>query len=108
MKMNEQAIINDEVIQHFECAYEEMQYGKTHSIKRLRSCEAYVYETGHFYLLKSYNTFVACIDKESNTLYDALRYTYGYTATSAQHVFKFAKDYFDTCKPADMARYYPV
>lgn len=61
--------------------------------KRLRSCTAMVFETEGFYILKSYDTYVACICKYNDTLYDALRIVYGYTATSAQHIAKFAHDY---------------
>ena len=61
--------------------------------KQLRTCNAYVTETENFYVLRSYNTFVAAIDKNTNTLYDFLRLVYGYTATSAQHIRKFACDY---------------
>ena len=61
--------------------------------KKLRSCQARVYETATFYILESYSTIVAFIDKDIDTLYDVLRYTYGYTATSAQHISKFEKDY---------------
>lgn len=63
------------------------------SVKRLRSCNAVVINTPSYYILKSYNTIVAVIDKETDTLYDFLRYVYGYTATSAQHISKFEKDY---------------
>ena len=62
----------------------------------LRCCQAKVYaygtEMGRVYVLKSYNTLVAMID-ESGVCYDFLRYVYGYTATSAQHISKFFKDY---------------
>lgn len=62
----------------------------------LRSCKAKVYayctEMGRVYVLKSYNTLVAMID-ECGVCYDFLRYVYGYTATSAQHISKFFKDY---------------
>ena len=61
--------------------------------KRLRSCSAWVAETDNYYILKSYNTMVAFIDKRTDTLYDVLRLVYGYTATSAQHISKFEKDY---------------
>ena len=61
--------------------------------KRLRSCTARVFETDGFYILKSYETYVACICKHNDTLYDALRIVYGYTATSAQHIAKFSHDY---------------
>ena len=61
--------------------------------KQLRSCQAYVLETEHYYVLKSYNTIIACIDKKTDTLFDFLRMVYGYTSTSAQHISKFNKDY---------------
>lgn len=60
---------------------------------RLRKCQAYVWETSQFYILQSYNTFVACMDKGYDTCYDALRIVYGYTATSAKHISIFRKDY---------------
>ena len=63
---------------------------------RLRSCQATVYayeqEKGPVYVLKSYNTIVAAI-MPNGGCYDFLRYVYGYTATSAQHISKFFKDY---------------
>lgn len=61
--------------------------------KRLRSCSAVVFETEHYFILQSYRTPIAVIAKSTDTLYDALRYVYGYTATSAQHISKFEKDY---------------
>ena len=64
--------------------------------KRLRNCQAtvYAYDTGKglSYVLKSYSTIVAMV-WESGECYDFLRYVYGYTATSAQHISKFFKDY---------------
>lgn len=72
----------------------------TESFRRLRSCSAEVAplcdpETGEvrYWLLRSYRTIVAAICTETDTLYDFLRYVYGYTATSAQHISKFSKDY---------------
>ena len=61
--------------------------------KRLRSCKATVYIYKDFILLKSYRTMIAGIDRKTDTLYDFLRMTYGYTATSAQHIAKFDHDY---------------
>ena len=61
--------------------------------KRLRSSSATVYDTGNFYVLQSYNTIVAIIDKNTDTLYDFLRLVYGFTSTSSQHINKFEKDY---------------
>ena len=66
--------------------------------ERLRTCQAWVYETDNFYILRSYNTCVAAIDKESHYCADVLRYIYGYTATSAQHISKFIADYGDRTK----------
>ena len=60
---------------------------------QLRHCSAIVYETSDYYILKSYNTVVAFIIKEDDILVDALRYVYGYTSTSAQHIAKFNNDY---------------
>lgn len=61
--------------------------------KRLRNCTAWVFETEDYYILKSYETYVAVILKSADVMYDALRIVYGYTATSAQHIAKFAHDY---------------
>lgn len=60
---------------------------------RLRTCSAWVYETEHFYILKSYNTFVASYNKESHEFIDFLRYVYGFASTSAQHIAKFHNDF---------------
>ena len=61
--------------------------------KRLRTCQAYVYETANLYVLRSYKTVVALIEKSTDTCYDFLRGVYGFTNTSAQHISKFDKDY---------------
>lgn len=60
---------------------------------RLRKCNAYITCIGKWIVLTSYSTIVAIIDSETHVLYDVLRYRYGYTATSAQHIAKFAHDY---------------
>lgn len=65
----------------------------TSGVRRLRTCSAEVYRVGTFWALRSYNTTIAIIDTETDTLYDFLRLVYGYTATSAQHISKFSKDY---------------
>lgn len=67
--------------------------GEQRFVARLRYCNACVWETEHFYILQSYATMVAAIDKESGVMFDFLRYVYGYTATSAQHIAKFYTDY---------------
>lgn len=72
--------------------------------KRLRTCQAWIYESENYYFLKSYNTIVAIIYKRTNTLYDCLRLVYGYTSTSAQHISKFAHD----MGVRAVYRYYPA
>lgn len=88
MKKTEQEKVNFAVNVNMESALEE--YRKEHpAAVRLRTCQAFVYETKNYYLLKSYNTFIACMEKSTETVYDALRIVYGYTNTSAQHIAKF-------------------
>lgn len=65
----------------------------TNYSEQLNNCKATVYDTQNYYILKSYNTVVAAIDKNTDTCYDWLRLVYGYTATSAQHISKFMKKY---------------
>ena len=61
--------------------------------KRLRTCRAYVLEYSNVIFLISYGTIVAIINKNQRYMIDILRYVYGYTATSAQHIAKFRQDY---------------
>lgn len=63
------------------------------SIEQLNHCQAMVLETQNYLLLRSYQTIVAAIDKSTGNCYDWLRLVYGYTATSAQHIRKFATQY---------------
>ena len=97
MKKSEQAAINAQVLA---ILTDINRFCVTGDFKRLRSCSAEVApvmdaETGElmYYVLRSYQTIVAAIDVSNDTLYDFLRYVYGYTATSAQHISKFSQDY---------------
>lgn len=90
-KREHQALCNQICVEVFENAMAELNDNCTY--KRLRTCSALVFETEHYYILKSYSTMIAVIDKSTDTLYDVLRYVYGYTATSARHISKFEKDY---------------
>lgn len=93
-KINAQKKVNFEAIRRYQIAYAEynsLPFGYKPS--RLRSCSAKVYETPHYYLLRSYNTIVACIDKSTGICYDVLRHVFGYTSTSCQHINKFIEDY---------------
>lgn len=98
MNKNEQAAINAQVVALVNDFNSTNNY--TGRFKRLRSCSAEVApvmdaETGEllYYVLRSYRTVVAAIDVRTDTLYDFLRYVYGYTSTSAQHIAKFSQDY---------------
>lgn len=93
MSKKEQTLINEKVIAMVDKYNAEVKQNVLKNGKRLRTCQAYVYETPSFYVLRSYNTLVAIIEKKTDTLYDFLRYVYGYTNTSAQHIRKFDKDY---------------
>lgn len=84
---------NNEVLLAIERYNEDLKDGTIAKGKRLSTCQAYVYETRRFYVLRSYNTVVAIIEKSTDTCYDFLRGVYGYTNTSAQHISKFDKDY---------------
>lgn len=93
MSKKEQALINEKVIAMVDKYNEEVKKNGLHHGKRLRTCQAYVYETPSFYVLRSYDTVVAIIEKSTDTCYDFLRSVYGFTNTSAQHISKFDKDY---------------
>lgn len=63
--------------------------------QQLRHCKAtYGFtEDNEFIYLRSYNTIVCIIDRNTGEAVDVLRTEYGYTATSAQHIAKFLKDF---------------
>lgn len=84
---------NKEVLEAVDRYNEEMEHCTIGKGIRLRTCQAYVYETPSFYVLRSYNTVVAIIEKSTDICYDFLRAVYGYTSTSAQHISKFVHDY---------------
>lgn len=90
MKRSEQAKVNAICNEKFNQAVD--QCARTSARERLRSCTAWVYETADYFVLQSYNTLIACIEKATDTCYDVLRTEYGYTSTSAQHISKFRKD----------------
>lgn len=93
LSKKEQIESNKEVLTAVDRYNEEVKGTILHHGTRLRTCQAYVYETPSFYVLRSYNTVVAIIDKSSDICYDFLRGVYEYTSTSAQHISKFDKDY---------------
>ena len=100
MKKSEQLAINEQVLNALTEFNNANVSTRTDLWKPLRSCSAEVApvidsDTGEllYYVLRSYRTIVAAIDVRTDTLYDFLRYVYGYTSTSAQHIAKFSQDY---------------
>lgn len=99
MKKNEQLAINRTVESYIERINAELSCYDLELIGRLRVCNAHVYKVGNTYLLKSYNSWVAAVFQDTQTsalvFIDFLRWGYGYTNTSAQHIRKFKQDYFN-------------
>lgn len=93
MKKQEQLVINEKVLEMLNRTESNLKNATEIEWHRLRSCQAYVANIGNISVLRSYNTIIAIIDHTTDTLYDFLRYVYGYTATSAQHIAKFYHDY---------------
>ena len=93
MKKSEQRAINKKVEYELEHYNEITEKWEIKYVGRLRHCHANVYETYFYYVLRSYNTVVAVINKADMALYDFSRYVYGYTANTAQHIAKFANEY---------------
>ena len=92
MKTN-QNVINNLAMREFEHALKEYNESYDYTIKHLRYCTAEVIITKNYYLLRSYNTIVASINRNIGTECDVLHKVYGYSATSAQHISKFFNDY---------------
>ena len=87
MRKEEQKAINQEVENAINVYNSKgFNLGKANQIDY---CQAWYYDTPDYMVLRSYNTIIAIFEKSSNTLYDFLRYVYGYTATSAKHISKF-------------------
>lgn len=95
MNKNIQAQINEKCVAAYEYAAHEFFDTPKDRLGRLRNCSAEVFESENYIFLRSYNIMVAFIDKKDSVLYDVLRYVFGYTATSAQHISKFSHDYYN-------------
>ena len=93
MKKQEQLAINEKVLEMLYRTECDVKIATEAEWYRLRSCQAYVTNIGNISVLRSYDTIIAVIDHTTDTLYDFLRYVYGYTSTSAQHIAKFNHDY---------------
>jgi len=92
MKKQEQIIINDYAVKAYYAAMEDYENATAKDRKRLRSCSATVITTDRYIYLQSYSTIVAFYNRATHEFFDVLRFVYGYTATSAQHISKFAHE----------------
>lgn len=90
MRKQEQENINNECLKAIE-KFNTLNDKEYFNRQRLDYCSAYTYETENYIVLISYHTLIAFIEKSTHTLYDVLRYVYGYTATSAKHISKFRR-----------------
>lgn len=104
MKKQDQIIINNCVLDVLGDLRHSMYVFGKHDERKLRNCQAEVFRTEGYTVLRSYNTIVACIGDLDGVCYDFLRYVYGYSATSAQHITKFCNDY----NAKKKYTYYPV
>lgn len=104
MKKAEQAIINEKALQ----AITLMEQATSVVYReRLFHCKADVLDLDNNCLaLISYGTLVAVFDRSTGFFYDVLRYTYGYTSTSAQHIAKFRGMLRNSI--IEEYRYYPI
>lgn len=103
MKQYNQSLENIAAKAIFNAAFDELDAQQKPVYSRLRNCTAWVFETENYYLLKSYETFIACIRKADYLIIDELRDVYHYTVTSGQHISKFIHDY--TPYPWNSPRY---
>lgn len=98
MTKKEQIADNAIVEQYIDELNAEISLSGLSYVSRLRTCNAHVYETPHFTVLRSYNTIVAAVYHRTTSsapvFIDFLRLVYGYTSTSAQHIAKFKYDYY--------------
>lgn len=95
MNKSEQNVINKQAEQMFKSAINELGVCALCRLmgKRLRSCQAQVIETQNYYILQSYQKYVACISKGTGECADVLRKVYGFTRSSAKHIAYFKSDY---------------
>ena len=67
MKKEEQRIINATILTEWEKAKQELACSSEYAVNRLRSCTAEVLTTERYHFLRSYNTIIAFIDKNTDT-----------------------------------------
>ena len=106
MTKNQIAENNVKALYAWRKALKSMELSQIQEHSRLRSCTAWVYVNSDYYFLMSHSTIVAAIRKSDGLCIDALRFVYGYTATSAQHISKFFHDFAPYTYYTNSVRYY--
>lgn len=96
MKKYEQIAINHRALKVMRDSMNDVESVYRNSVAHwtpLNHCQAGFLFTasGHYIVLRSYSTVVAAIDCNDGICYDFSRWVYGYTATTTQHIHKFAK-----------------
>lgn len=95
MKKAEQIAINKRVLETMRNSMNDVESTYKNSFVKwtpLNNCQAgYLFTiSGRYIALRSYSTVVAAIDTKDGRCYDFSRWVYGYTATTTQHIHKFA------------------
>lgn len=103
-KIKERMLTNEEVLDVLKDVYLSIDNFGTSNRRKLRSCQAEMRTTCGYTILYSYGTIVAAYAPGTDTVYDFLRYVYGHTATSAQHISKFTA----TMRASRIMRYHPL
>lgn len=92
MKKEEQRFVNECCIKAMETYNKYVdEHNFTFEWERLDYCTAWTADVGEYKVLMSYKTIIAIIHKPTGTMYDLLRYVYGFTRASAKHISKFRK-----------------
>lgn len=105
MRKEKQEQVNNYVLKNLDVFRDNhADYYWNYHNERLFKCSATVYQSPDYIVLKSYNTIVAFVNRHTGEAFDVLRYVYGYTATSSQHIRKF----FNTYSRSTIYTYYPI
>ena len=94
MTKEQQLEINDSALELWHHAIVEYRKQlRTVKKHKLRHCDAKVYETDNYFILQSFETLVAAIEKTTNEATDVLRYVYGFTRCSTRQISYFLNDF---------------
>lgn len=81
--------VNEKVLSAYK-VFDESFYPE--HLRPFRSCHAQIGWNDKYIALYSFGTMVCFYERSTGNFFDVLRYVYGYTATSNQHIWKFFRD----------------